>query len=232
MPRKPFVFDKGIVQAQVYMNFDGLEAEYDKILERYRYQLKRDQKNMSEQRLQELHAETKQAAFDVQKKYIQKAKDQLERVKREHQDEYDPKPEPSNAYTVEAKLLHEMQRNNKLALFNAKMSTSTLSELEDMYYDNHYDEDFQALFEAELRKRQEKNGSAVEVVRNKIAINPVENAFKPFETELNAIESVVNGGHGLKNLSTKGVSGMEQFNIDKDIGPVPTNMTNQINRGW
>jgi hypothetical protein len=205
------------IEARIYSVFAGVEEKYKQSINTYKNFKKAG--IYSDDYLKEKRAELKTAVINDYKSFIDQAKEVMETIKTEYREKLKPakQPEPK---TQEEKLFNEIQRMNQLTLLKAQVQSSSMTELKDLYDQYKFNDDFQVLFNSEVKKREKAdnvNLSEVQMLKSHVAYDPVQEAFQPLEKQLNSVASVVSGGYIPKDITNKGIHHFEMQPIDKDL---------------
>ena len=150
---------------RVYAVFAGMDGEYVELIRKY-HQVSTNPDYTFQAKNKAAEA-TKESVRELKRKYFEKAKAVIERIR----EEYRPKVEPKR-YSTEERLLN-------VTLWTQTLPTATVDELRNMWMEHKGNEDFDRLLEAELRRREEKdpNNMALRQFRHQMTAEPEDKAL-------------------------------------------------------
>lgn len=192
---------------RVFAVFAGMDKEYVALVRKYHVVAVNPDFSMQAKN-KEAEA-TKGKVKELKRKYFERAKAVLEKIR----EEYQPKVE-AKKYTTEERLLN-------VTLWSQVLPTSTPDELRGLYLEHKGNPDFDQLLEAEIRRRETKNPNdmALRSLRHQIEAEPRDRAF----VELQKVET------GLASLAAmdyypaklQSLAHHELRNVGADLGKHP-----------
>jgi len=193
---------------RVYAVFAGMDGEYVELIRKY-HQVSTNPDYTFQAKNKAAEA-TKEAIRELKRKYFEKAKAVIEKIR----EEYRPKVEPKR-YSTEERLLN-------VTLWSQTMPTATVDELRNLYMEHKGNEDFDQLLEAELRRREAKdpNDMVIRQFRHQMTAEPADRAL----AELKKVEAglsflLISSDYYPAKL--KSLAHHEMHNVEADLAAHP-----------
>ncbi len=181
-----------IDKKRIFKHFEGMDQHYKAQLERYN-QVNNDKYSL--EYINKKKAEIKKAILDDKKERVNKAKEEIELIRKKatekpFKDPYDEIKDP--VIKPEHKIMIEMQRMTNMMMFKEELAVAdSVEELREVYDQNRSDKDFYKLFQLDLKQRMKnsENSSQFQLLNHELNQEPQEfKEFKNIESALNMVE--------------------------------------------
>lgn len=204
---REFIFTDEL-KNRIFRHFEGMDKEYEGLIQGY-HKAYLDDKYSDEHKNREKGL-TVDRVQKLKKDRIDKAKTEIEKIKRE----YSIKPEPVKRTAEE--------RTANLLLWDKVLPTATLQEMKQLWADNPADDDLKKLLIAELRERAAGSTPGPEVSRflNELEHGAPDTRFKEMEKLIPAFNMLASVDN-YPAMIEGSLNGIQYRDVAKDLMRFP-----------